>query len=139
MAQIADGTGEMAVAGMMVVESLDSEGMVFVKAMVVGPLESEKGMLSVRGMAAGPPEPEKIKFVRELAGLPEPEGMESEKVMVVGSPELEGLLLVRGTVAGQSEFEVMESSAVHHSVDSSLSLVGARHCSFDNTCVLPFN
>jgi hypothetical protein len=35
MAQIADGTGEMAVVGMMVVELLDSEGMVFVKAMVV--------------------------------------------------------------------------------------------------------
>jgi hypothetical protein len=96
-------------------------------------------MLSVRGMAAGQSESEKIKSVRELAGSPEPEGMVSEKLMVVGSSEVEELLLVRGTVAGQSEFEMMEPSAVHRSVDSSLSLVGARHCSFDNTCVLPFN
>jgi hypothetical protein len=99
----------MAIAGTMVVESLASEGMVSEKVMVVGLHEVES---------------------------PDPENMMSVRVMVVES--LEGMMPVRGMAVGQSESEGMGSSAVHHSMYSSLSLVGARHSSFDNTCVLSF-
>jgi hypothetical protein len=102
------------------VESPDPEDMMPVRGMVV---ESFEGLMPVRGMAAGQSESEHITSVR---------------VMVVGLPEPEGLLPVSGTAAGQSESEGMVSSAVHHSAHSSLSLVGARHSSFDNTCVLSF-